>query len=126
MSLTQDRVAIVADGGVSVTTGGGTVNHAFDLSGYYGGMLDIKIKNGATGPTVNATVQIQHSTQDSPTEYFNVGGPLVGALGNNVETSWGGIELPLGFKKGRLVVTAPTGQNVTLLAHLIRNTRLIG
>jgi len=47
-----------------------------DLSAGYGAQVDIKLTNGATGPTVAAQVQIQVAADTGGTLFVNFGGLL--------------------------------------------------
>jgi len=82
------RAVTVLDDNVTLTAGAG--NHTSGLWTKVGtntdAMLNIKITNGATGPTVAAQAQVQTSPDNS--NWFNRGGALVAALGNAVVSSW--------------------------------------
>ena len=101
---------------VSQAAGATTTSAAVDLRLAYAAAVSIKATNGATGPTVAATVQIQVS-EDS-VEWYNFGGALNSTLGNSVISQWGGIELPAASNYMRLVGTANTGQAVQLDADI--------
>lgn len=77
----------------------------------YGGMVTIKVTNGATGPTVPAQVQLWVSGDG--TNFYQFGGPLVSRTGNSVVTSWA-VELPIGVMQWRTVSGSNTAQDVTL------------
>jgi hypothetical protein len=107
----------------SLTAGAGnTTSSAVDLADGYGAALNIKLTNGATGPTVAAQVQIEVSNDNS--SWFKHGGPLVGATGNNAVSEWGGIEIPIGVKYLRLVAGSNTGQAVTVDADISEVTAI--
>lgn len=83
----------------------------------YGAALHVKITNGATGPTVPLSLQIQVSADNS--EFYDFGGPLQGLTANNGVISWGGIEIPIGVEYLRLIsAVTNTGQNVTVDADI--------
>jgi hypothetical protein len=101
----------------TLTAGAGdTTSSAVTLDDGYGAALGIKLTNGATGPTVAAQVQIQTSQDNS--EWYNMGGALVGGDGDSEVTSWGSIEIPIGVEYLRLVAGSNTGQNVTVDADI--------
>ena len=108
---------------VTLTAGAGdTTSSAVDLTDGYGGTLNIKLTNGATGPTIAAQVQVQVSEDNS--EWYNFGGALIGSTANNAVTSWGGIIIPIATKYLRLVAGSNTGQNVTVDADLSEVTAI--
>lgn len=88
----------------------------------YGGALNIKITNGATGPTVAAQVQIEVS--NNGTNFYNFGGPLVAQLGNTVVTSWGGIDIPIGTTHLRLQAGSNTDEDVVVAADISEVTKI--
>lgn len=101
---------------VTLTAGAGdTTSTAVDLSAGYGGQVNIKLTNGATGPTIAAQVQVQFSADD--TTYYDVGGPLVGSTDNNGVSSWS-IEVPIGVEFIELVGGSNTSQAVTVNADI--------
>jgi len=104
LTVIRDNVTLTAGAGDITSTG-------VNLVDGYGGVLMVKITNGATGPTVAAQTQVQISGDDS--NYFNFGGPLVGKTSNNGISSWV-VEVPMGAMYIRTVSGSNTGQNVTL------------
>ena len=80
----------------------------------YGGLLNIKVTNGATGPTLAAQAQIQASPDNS--HWYNFGGALLAQLGNSIVTSWS-IPIPVGVEYLQVVISGNTGQNVTVRAE---------
>jgi len=101
---------------VSQAAGATTTSAAVDLTAAYGAVLDIKVTNGSTGPTVVGQVQIQVSEDN--TEWYNFGGALVASLGNSIVSQWGGIEIPMAVNYVRLEGSANTGQAVQLDADI--------
>ncbi len=94
------------------TTGGHADSSAINLDDGYGAQLGVKVTNGATGPTVALSLQIEVS-QDG-TEYYNFGGPLASATGNSIVTSWS-IDIPIGVEYVKLSESVtPTGQTVVV------------
>ena len=114
MAITKTVAAIWQ--AVSQAAGATTTSAAVDLRLAYAAAVSIKVTNGATGPTVAATVQIQTSEDNS--EWYNFGGALQTSLGNGIVSQWGGIELPAATNYMRLVGTANTGQAVQLDADI--------
>lgn len=100
-----------------------TTSAAQDLTGSYGAQLDIKLTNGATGPTIAAQVQIQVANDAAGTLWTNFGGALVGSTANNGVVSWS-VDLPIGVAAVRLVSGSNTGQNVTLDADISKVTSI--
>jgi len=116
MALTKSRTSIW--NGTTLTAGAGdTTSSAQDLSAVYESQVDIKITNGATGPTVPAQCQIQVAADSGGTLYVNFGGPLVANLGNSIVTSWS-IDIPIGVASLQLVAGSNTAQNVTISADI--------
>jgi len=101
---------------------GDTTSSAVTLDDGYGAALHIKLTNGATGPTIPAQVQIQASGDNS--EWYDIGGILVGGTGNAEVVSWGSIVIPIGVEFLRLVGGSNTGQNVTVDADLSEVTAI--
>lgn len=120
MAATITKATQVHHNDVTLTAGAADANSTIqDLTAVDTATVDLKITNGATGPTVPAQFQIQTSP-DNGTNYFNFGGPLVSLTGNNVVTQWSGIFLPPGCMYVRVVAGSNTGQNVT--ARAVVNT----
>ncbi len=115
MSATKTRTSVAS--GVTMTAGAGNVSTVGpDLSTAYGAQLDIKITNGATGPTVPGQVQVQVAADynsGSPHLWVNYGGPLVGSTANSGVASWS-VQLPIGVAAVQIVSGSNTGQNCTL------------
>ena len=103
-TVLDDNVTLVASAADHDST-------VWDLQDGYGGLLLIKITNGATGPTVATQSQIKVSGDNS--NWYNMGGALVSTLGNNVVTSWA-INVPAGAKYLKVTSGSNTGQNVTI------------
>lgn len=115
MAATKTRSAIWSS--QSLTAGAGdTTSSVVVLDDSYGSALNIKLTNGATGPTVAAQVQIQTSSDN--TTFYNFGGALVGGTGNSGVSSWGAIEIPIGVEYLKLVAGSNTGQAVTVDADI--------
>lgn len=99
-----------------------TTSSAVDLTDGYGASLNIKITNGATGPTLGAECQIEVSGDG--TVYCRYGGPLIAGTVNAGVYSWGGIDIPIGVRYVRLVAGRNTGQNVTIDADITEVTQV--
>ena len=108
MATTKTTTVVVNN--VTMTAGAGNTNHDITIDTGYGGMVALKLTNGATGPTVAAQIQTQQSNDG--TNFFNYGGALQGSTANNDVESWA-IEIPIGVKRLRFVIGSTTGQNVT-------------
>ena len=108
------KANVVLHNATTLTAGAADTNSAtVNATTFYATQVDIKITNGATGPTVPGQSQIQVAADGAGTLFVNFGGPLVANTGNSVVTSWS-IELPLGIAAFRTVSGSNTGQNVTL------------
>ena len=114
MAMDKDVAAIWQ--AVSQAAGATTTSDPVDLRAAYEATISIKNTNGATGPTVAATIQIQVSEDNS--EWYNYGGALQATLGNNIVTSWGAIPIPAAVNYVRLVGSTNTGQTVQLDADI--------
>ena len=114
-NFTKTRVSIFNS--VTLTAGGSnTTSSAIDITGKRSISLNVKLTNGATGPTVPAQVQIQTSNDGST--YCNYGGALVGGTGNGTAYSWGSLTFPDGTQYVQLVAGSNTAQNVTCFADI--------
>jgi hypothetical protein len=116
MAATKTRTALHA--GTALTAGAASVtSQAVDLSTGYGSVVDVRLTNGATGPTVGAQVQVQVATDATGTLWVNFGGPLVGSITGSAVSSWC-VEVPIGVAAVRTVSGSNTGQTVTLDADV--------
>jgi hypothetical protein len=125
MAATKSRTSIWS--AQTLTAGAGDTSSSWiDLSAGYGALLDIKLTNGATGPTVAAQVQVQVAANyngGSPTLVTNFGGALVGGVANS-GVYYFSVEIPIGAAAIRLVAGSNTGQNVTVDADISHVTAL--
>jgi hypothetical protein len=125
MAATKARTSIWS--AQTLTAGAGDTNGSWiDLSAGYGALVDIKLTNGATGPTVAAQVQVQVAANynaGSPTLVTNFGGALIGLTSNNGVAQFS-VEIPIAAAAVRLVAGSNTGQNVTVDADLSQVTAL--
>ncbi len=112
--MATTKTVTVLDNNVTlVAAAADHTSSVWDLVDGYGGVLDIKITNGATGPTIAATAIIWTSP-DNSNWYKLPGGSLGSTLGNAVVTSWGAIPVPIGTKYLKVVSGSNTGQNVVI------------
>ena len=110
--MASTKVVTVLDNNVTlVAAAADHTSSVWTIDDGYGGVLNIKITNGATGPTVAAQSQIWVSPDNS--NYYKFGGALVSTLGNAIITSWS-IEIPSGIKYLEVISGSNTGQNVTI------------
>lgn len=109
-------LTVLADN-VTINTSSAYTSSVGDLQDGYGAALFIKNTNGATGPDTAPTFLVQTSADN--TNFYDYGRALVPALGNNVVTSWGAIELPMGVKYVRVYVTQAAAQNTTARIELV-------
>lgn len=115
--MASTKTTTVIFNGVTLTAGNAdTSSNAVDLTDGYGASINVKLVNGATGPTLPAQVQIQVSADG--TNYYNFCGPLVGGVANAGSYTWGGVDIPIGVKYIKLVAGSNTDQNVTVTADI--------
>lgn len=116
MAATKTRTSIWS--AQTLTAGGANTSSAWiDLSTAYGAELNIRLTNGATGPTVAAQVQIMVANDTAHTLPVNFGGAFIGGTTAN-EVDYLSVELPLGVVAVQLVAGSNTGQNVTVDADI--------
>lgn len=98
--------------GVTLTAGAGnTTSSAADLTVKYGAVVNVKLTNGGTGPTIAAQVQVQVSEDNS--KWYNYGPALIGDTANSAVRSWT-IVIDAAVQYVRTVAGSNTGQAVTL------------
>ena len=111
-------------------TSGSTTRGAVDLRTALGGILTIKITNGATGPTIQCTanVMIAHNTGATPTlasagtdwkTVFSVGN----GSGNNTIGEWS-YEVSAGIMHLEVEFTGNTAQTVTVESYFSEITSI--
>lgn len=116
MASTKARTSIWS--GTTLTAGAGNTTSSWvDINTGYGAQLNIKLTNGATGPTVAAQVQVVVANDTGHTLAVNFGGPLIGSVTNSATSQWS-IDLPIGVCSVELVAGSNTVQNVTVDADI--------
>ncbi|HVC54954.1 MAG TPA: hypothetical protein VND95_03310 [Stellaceae bacterium] len=119
MAATKTRTSIWS--GTTLTAGAGNVTSSvIDLSTSYGSTINIRLTNGATGPTVAAQVQVMVANDynaGSPTLPVNFGGAFTGGVDNG-GVYYASVEIPIGVEAVYLVAGSNTGQNVTVDADI--------
>ena len=119
MALTKSRTSLYS--GQTLTAGAAdTTSSTIDLTAAYETQVNIKITNGATGPTIPAQVKIQVAADAAGTLFVDFA-TLVSNTGNNVVTPWS-VTIPIAVGAFRLVSGSNTAQNVTLDADYSRVT----
>jgi hypothetical protein len=113
MAVTKTLRTIIA-AATSNTAGSTTTGTAFDLTTKLGGLLTAKITNGATGPTVAASVYIYTSGDNSTFKLFQ---RLAGDSANASINEWS-VVIPPGVMYVRADVKDNTAQTVTCEAFL--------
>lgn len=122
MASTKARTSIWS--ATTLTAGAAdTTSSIIDINTGYGAQVNIKLTNGATGPTVAAQVQVRVYNDTGHTLVVDFGGPLVGSTSNNGVTSWS-VDLPIGVCSVVLVAGSNTAQNVTVDADISNVTGL--
>lgn len=104
---------------VTQTAGGSTTSSAVTLTDAYAAHLDIRVTNGATGPTLPATIRIEYSHNN--TDWYPQTTDMPADLGNNVVTTFNW-DIPPGVGYVRLQGGGNTGQSVTLRAEITELT----
>lgn len=108
-SKTKRTVIAAATSNAAGATTNGT---ELDLSTKYGGLLNVRITNGATGPTIGPDVVVYTgSATGEKREFSRQTGPTT----NNAVTDFP-VEIPPGVMFLNLDVTGNTGQAVTIEA----------
>jgi hypothetical protein len=108
----------------TLTAGAGdTTSASVDLTAVFESQIDIKLTNGATGPTIAAQVQPQVANDSAGTLWTNYGGPLVGLVTSNAVSHFS-ITIPIGVAAVRLVAGSNTAQNVTVDADISKVTAI--
>lgn len=87
-----------------------------DLSSAYPSLVTITITNGATGPTVGATVSVQVACDSGGTVWGEIF-TFTAATTNNLVTRKA-YEIPIGAQGLRLVAGGNTAQDVTINADV--------
>src|SRR5690606_20533154 len=119
MAITKTNSTLYS---TSLTAGAGNVTSSVgDLTAVDEAVIDIKLTNGGTGPTVPAQVQIEVSGDNS--NWFADGGPLRGSTVNSAVASWGGIKIAPGTAYVRAILGSNTGQAVTPRVSLTTTTK---
>jgi hypothetical protein len=120
--MASTKAVSVQSANVTLTAGAGdTTATATDLQDGYSAAAFIKLTNGATGPTVAAQVQVEVSPDNS--NFYKLGGPLVGSTANSAVTSWV-VPLPQDAKYVRTVAGSNTAQDVTLRVEIVETSAL--
>jgi hypothetical protein len=119
MAITKSRTSIWS--AQTLTGGAGnTTSSVIDLSAGYGSVINIKLTNGATAPTIAAQVQIvvaNNYNAGSPTLLTNFGGAFVAGVTNS-GVYYCSVDIPIGVAAVELVAGSNTGQNVTVDADI--------
>lgn len=120
MGTTKARTSIWSSQ-VLTAGGGDTTSAAVDLTDGYGGVLSVRLANGATGPTDPARVQVEVSHDN--TAWYDYGSPLVGGTDNDGIYEWC-VPLDIGVQYLRLVAGSNTEQDVTVDAEVTEVTAI--
>ena len=110
--MATTKPVTVLDDNVTLTAAAGDhTSGVWTIDDGYGGILGIKITNGATGPTVAAKAQVQWSPDNS--NWYNLGGTFGASLGNSVVSSWP-VSIQIGIKYIKVISGSNTGQDVVI------------
>lgn len=113
MAVTKTLRTIIA-AATTNTAASTTTGTAFDLTTKLGALLTAKITNGATGPTIAASVKVYTSADNST---FKLLQTLTGDSINNSVNEWA-VDIPPTVMYVRADVTGNTAQSVTCEAFL--------
>lgn len=118
MALTKGNQALLASTG---NTAGSTTNGSWiDASTFYDMLATITCTNGATGPTIGATIKLQRADDGSGTNAKTFAA-FTHDNGNSVSADYA-VPIPPSVNFLRIVVTGNTGQTVTVDARLDKIT----
>ena len=100
--MATNKPVTVLDNNVTLTAGAGDhTSSIWTITDGYNAAINVKVTNGATGPTIAATWQIWTSPDNS--NWYLFGGEVGTALGNNAISSIGSIDLRIGTKYAKVV-----------------------
>lgn len=124
-TLTTTVHTLVAAG--TSNAAGATTRAVLDIRGALGGFLQLKITNGATGPTAQCEgrVLVAHNTGATPAAGaagadWKTIWRFGGGTANNGVTESGAIEVPFGTQHVEVEFTGNTGQAVTVEAVMTK------
>lgn len=100
---------------------GDTTSSSVNLTDGYGAVIQIRLTNGGTGPTIPAQSQVEVSPDDS--SWYDYGGPLVGTSTNSDIIEWV-VPVDKSVQYIRLVSGSNTGQDVTLDSVVTETTKI--
>lgn len=113
---TKSRTSIWA--AQTLTAGAGnTTSSQVNVNTSFESQVNIKLTNGATGPTIAAQVQIQVANDTVPTLLVNYGGALQGTTTNS-DVIYFSVTIPIGVEAVVLVAGSNTAQDVTVSADI--------
>ena len=122
MALTKTPATLIAAG--TSNAAGATTRGTVDLKASYGGVLTIKITNGATGPTVQAVANVLFAHTDGATPTAASAGAdwrTMYSIGNgttaNTVGEWA-VPIDVAVNQLEVEVTGNTGQAVTCEAYI--------
>ena len=113
MSVATKTLRTLIAAGTSNGVGLTKTSTTWDLRTAFGGLLTIKITNGATGPTVPANVTVKTSGDGTNWKTHRT---YVSLTGNNVVSEWS-TPIPEGAMYVQVAVSGNTGQAVTCEAY---------
>lgn len=131
-SFTLNKTSTALFSAKSVAAGG-TETATLDLRTCHGGTVSIQLKNGATGPTLAASVYVaySHNSSSTPsasstfgTDWF-LGATLSGTTIANDIRDFPPVIIPPGVQHMEIVVTGNTGQAVTVTAKVTLVTSVV-
>lgn len=108
MAATKNLRTIIA-AATTNTSGSTQTGTVVDLTTKYGGLLTVKITNGASAPATVAVAKVYTSGDNSN---FKLMTQLSGDLVNNSVNEWA-IDIPPGVMYLRVDVTGNTSQSIT-------------
>ena len=131
-SFTLSKTSTTLFNNQSVSAGG-TQSATLDLRTCHGGTVSIQLKNGGTGPTIQASayIAISHNSGTTPSASSTFGGDwflmatLSGTTISNDIRNFSPVIIPPGAQHLEMIVTDNTGQAVTVNARATLVTSVV-
>ncbi len=102
------------------TAGSTTTGSWIDMTGTAGGLVDLLVTNGGTGPTVACSAFVDSSPDNGTTIYQDIGGGTANTTASAVNPFH--VVVPAGTRYIRSRFTGNTSQSVTVQADVHRFT----
>ena len=119
--MALSKTLVPAINAVSVAAAGSQDSGWLTLADAYEAGFDLKITNGATGPTIAQTISV-YLSPDQAKQYLMAA--YTGGTANNDVTQVAGVTIPRWAKYVKFIATGNTGQAVTADVSLTKITSL--